>query len=323
MRVIMLGAGGVGAYLGGLLARARHDVLFIDRWQDHVDAMNRDGLAVTGEESFVVAGMAATTNDPQLWPSADLLILATKTTDSIPALKLVAGIDVSCAVSVQNGFDVSDPLIAAFGRDRVVGMITLVSGSLMAPGVVRGFHGDRPTFFGELHGEPSSRVKELVTAFEPTGLSLVLADDIASVRWSKLIWWIPLVVVPAAARLAWGAAFTQPDLAVLFTRIQRECAAVAAHEGYQPRDYPTIAIAERLRMPFERAVEDVLAMGRRFIAEGMGSYEVAMLLDLKNRRRTEADGTAGVIVRTAHRAGIEVPHTEFAWRLIRGVEGTF
>jgi ketopantoate reductase len=76
-------------------------------------------------------------------------------------------------------------------------------------------------------------------------------------------------------------------------------------------------------LPFDRAVEDVLVMGRRFIAEGMDSYEVAMLLDLKNRRRTEIDNTAGVIVRTAQRASIEVPYTEFAWRLIRGIEGTF
>jgi ketopantoate reductase len=76
-------------------------------------------------------------------------------------------------------------------------------------------------------------------------------------------------------------------------------------------------------MPFETAVEDVLAMGRKFIAEGMDSYKVAMLLDLKNRRRTEIDNTAGVIVRKGQRAGIEVPYTEFVWRLIRGIESTF
>jgi 2-dehydropantoate 2-reductase len=323
MRVVILGAGGVGAYLGGLLARAGHDVLFVDRWRDHVDAINQAGLRVIGEESFTSAGMATTTPDLATWPSADLLILATKTTDSAEALAAVAGMKVQCVASVQNGLDVSEPLIAAFGRDRVIGMITLVSGSLVEAGVVRGFHGDRPTFFGELDGRASTRVKELMAAFEQTGFPLKLADNITTVRWSKLIWWIPLVVVPAAARLTWGEAYTQPDLAVLFTHIERECASVATQLGYEPRDYPAIAIARRLRMSFDDAVADVLDMGRGFIADGMGEYEVAMLLDLKNRRRTEINNTAGVIVREAHRLGLEVPYAEFAWRLIRSIEATF
>jgi 2-dehydropantoate 2-reductase len=323
MRVVILGAGGVGAYLGGLLARVGHDVLFVDRWREHVEKINQEGLSVIGEESFTARGVATTAPDPSQWPSADLLILATKTTASQEALQPVAGMDIECAVSVQNGFDVSEPLVAAFGPERVSGMITLISGSLMGAGVVRGFHGDRPTFLGEIAGTSSPRAEVLMQAFAPTRLQLLLTDDITAVRWSKLIWWIPLVVVPSCARLTWGEAYVQSDLAILFTHIQRECASVALGMGYEPRDYPSIAIARRLQMSFDDAVADVLEMGRGFIAGGMETYEVAMLLDLKNRRRTEIDNTAGVIVREAHRLGLTVPYTEFAWRLIRSMEATF
>jgi 2-dehydropantoate 2-reductase len=323
MRVVILGAGGVGAYLGGLLARAGNEVIFVDRWQEHVEIINRDGLSVIGEESFVARGAATTIPNLSEWPSTDLLILATKTTASQEALQLVRGTDIKCAVSVQNGFDVSDSLVAAFGPDRVKGMITLISGSLMGAGIVRGFHGGRPTFLGELTGPPTPCTDALMQALVPTGLRLVLADNITAVRWSKLIWWIPLVVVPSAARLTWGEAYVQTDLALLFTHIQRECVSVAIALGYEPHDYPSITIARRLQMSFDDAVADVLEMGRGFIADGMKAYEVAMLLDLKNRRKTEIDNTAGVIVREAHRLGLSVPYTEFAWRLIRSVEATF
>jgi 2-dehydropantoate 2-reductase len=323
MRVVVVGAGGVGAYLGALLARSGRDVLFVDRWSDHVNAINRQGLRVTGQEKFSVPAAAVRPDDPSIWPSADLLILATKTVDTADALRAVVGMNIDCAVSVQNGLDVSEPLIAAFGADRVAGMITLISGSLMEAGSVRGFHMDRPTFIGELSGAPSRHAHHLMEAFVPTGLRLILADDIPSVRWSKLIWWIPLVVLPAAARLTWSQAYAQRDLAILYTHVQRECAAVAAAVGYEPRDYPTIEIARRLEMPFDEAVEDVLRMGREFVAQGMGSYEVAMLLDLKHERKTEADMTCGAIVQAAQRRGLAVPYAEFAWRLIRAVEGTF
>jgi 2-dehydropantoate 2-reductase len=323
MKIVILGAGGVGAYLGALLARSGHDVLFVDRWQDHIGAINHRGLEVTGQETFTVSAGAVTPHEPGLWLSTDLLILATKTVDTDAALGAVANMQVACAVSVQNGLDISDPLIAAFGKDRVAAMITLISGSLVGAGAVRGFHVDRPTFLGELSGPPARHAEKIMEAFSPTGLRLILADDMPSVRWSKLIWWIPLVVLPAAARLTWGEAYTQRDIAILFTHIQRECAAVAAAVGYEPCDYPSIEIARRLTMTFDEAVDDVLDMGRQFVAQGMGSYEVAMLLDLKHGRKTEADTTCGAIVREAHRRGLAVPYSEFAWRLIRSIEATF
>jgi 2-dehydropantoate 2-reductase len=323
MKIVILGAGGVGAYLGALLARSGHDVLFVDRWQEHMDAVNRRGLEVTGQESFTVSAAAVTPQDPSIWPSADLLILATKTVDTDTALHAVADMEVGCAVSVQNGLDVSEPLVAAFGKNRVAATITLISGSLAGAGAVRGFHVDRATFLGELSGPPSRHTQSLMDAFAPTGLRLVPADDMAAVRWSKLIWWIPLVVLPAAARLTWGQAYAQRDIAILFTHIQRECAAVAAAVGYQPRDYPGIEIARRLAMSFDEAVDDVLEMGRQFVAQGMATYEVAMLLDLKHGRKTEVDTTCGSIVREAHQRGLAVPYAEFAWRLIRSVEQTF
>ena len=251
------------------------------------------------------------------------MILATKNADSIEALNLVHGLDVGWATSIQNGLDVHAGLMATFGKDRVFGMITLISGSLQGPGEVIGFWGDRPTFLGELDGQQSPRIEKLAEQFSAAGLKVIVPDHIESVRWTKMVWWIPLVVLPAITRLTWGEAFVQPDLAALYTRIERECAEVATALGHLVKNYDSMPVSHRLSLSFDEAVLDVLEMGRNLIAEGTGGKEVAMLLDLKKRRRTEAESTIGLIVKKAHKAGIPVPYTECAWRLIHSIESTF
>ena len=236
MKVLILGAGGVGGFLGALLARAGHELLFIDREQRHVDAINRSGLKVSGQESFTIQARATARPAREFWSSADLLILATKNIDSREALASIEALDVGWATSIQNGLDVHDGLIARFGKERVFGMITLISGSLRAPGEVIGFRGERATFLGELDGQQTTRLAELAEQLSLAGLKVVLPDHIDSVRWTKMVWWIPLVVLPAITRLTWGEAFVQPDLATLYTRIERECAEVASSFGHVVQD---------------------------------------------------------------------------------------
>ena len=323
MKVLILGAGGVGGFLGALLARAGHELLFIDQEKSHVDAINHFGLKVSGQESFTIQARAKARPARELWSSVDLLILATKYIDSCEALASIEELDVRWATSIQNGLDVHDRLIARFGKDRVFGMITLISGSLKGPGEVIGYWGERPTFLGEVDGRQSPRIEKLAGQLEAAGLKVIVPDHIESVRWTKMVWWIPLVVLPAITRLTWGEAFVQPDLAALYTRIERECAEVATALGHPVKNYDSMPVSKRLSLSFDEAVLDVLEMGRKLIAEGTRDKEVAMLLDLKKRRRTEAESTIGLMVKKAQEAGIPVPYTECAWRLIHSVESTF
>jgi 2-dehydropantoate 2-reductase len=322
MRILILGAGGVGGYLGALLARAGHEVLFVDRWQEHVDAINRAGLEVSGQESFV-ARAKAVTRLPERGIQSDLLILATKTADTEEALTLVSDLKVEWVTSVQNALDVSEKLRSCFGERCVFGMITLVSGSLIGPGRIKGFKGDRATFLGEIEGHRTARIVELSRLLSAAGLIVIVPDQIESVRWTKMVWWIPLVVLPALTQMTFGEAFVQPDLAALYVQIERECASVASALGHPPANYPGMEVSRRLSLPFEAAVADVVEMGRRFVAEGAGGYKVAMLLDLRKRRRTEAAHSLGLMVREARKAGISVPYTDCVWRLVRAIESRF
>src|SRR5688572_2436662 len=119
MNILILGAGGVGGYIGALLTRAGHAVTLVDRYRAHVDAINDGGLHVTGQESFTVRPTATSKPAAAAVGNVDLLVLATKSVDTAAALALVTGIPITSAASVQNGLDVNDPLIAAFGVERV------------------------------------------------------------------------------------------------------------------------------------------------------------------------------------------------------------
>ena len=323
MRVLILGAGGVGGFLGALLVRVGHEVLFVDRASEHVQAINRSGLKVSGQESFTIQARATSRPAREVWSCADLLILATKNADSLEALNLVHGVEIQWATSIQNGLDVHAGLITDLGKERVFGMITLISGSLQGPGEIIGFWGDRPTFLGELDGRQSPRITKLAEQLSAARLKVIVPDHIESVRWTKMVWWIPLVVLPAITRLTWGEAFVQPDMAVLYTRIERECAEIASALGHLAKNYDSMPVSRRLSLSFDDAVLDVLKMGRNLIAEGTGGKEVAMLLDLKKGRRTEAESTIGLMVQKAQEAGIPVPYTECAWRLVHSIESTF
>ena len=98
---------------------------------------------------------------------------------------------------------------------------------------------------------------------------------------------------------------------------------MASALGHLVKNYDGMPVSRRLSLSFDEAVLDVLEMGRSLIAEGTGGKEVAMLLDLKKRRRTEAESTIGLIVKKAQEAGIPVPYTECAWRLIHSIESRF
>jgi 2-dehydropantoate 2-reductase len=326
MKIIIIGSGGIGGYIGGKLAQAGHELLFVDRWAEHVTAINQQGLQVSGEEDFTIRAGAATSVAPERWGDAELLILATKYRDTPAVLAQIAQLPVRYVTTIQNGLNQHLPLLETFGAARTVGMITLTSGSLLGPGQIRGYTNGRPTFVGPVVNNSmvdQPGVSFLHSLLAATTLPLHRVESIPALGWCKMIWWIPLGLVPVVTRLTWREAYTQRDGAILFTQIERECAAVAQALGHEIRDYPALSLQRRLAMRFDEAVDDTLAWGQRMVQEGMADYKAAMLLDLERRRRTEVEASAGVIVGEAERLGMAVPYTEFAWRAIRLVEATF
>jgi 2-dehydropantoate 2-reductase len=290
MRIAILGAGGVGGYFGGLLARDGHEVSVLARGA-HLEALREQGLEVrTPEGSFTVNVQAA--DDPRELGAADLAIVAVKSyslSEVAPAARLLAenGADV---LPLLNGVEAADRLIASgVPAERVLGGIAEISAARVAPGVIE----RRSTFHriiaGELAGGISERTERITAAVRAAGAESRASADITADLWRKLAF----------------------------------IASMAAACGLARSPVGPIREAPLGRLLIERAVREVIAVGRARGVEALGEEDVArilafaesltpplkpsFLLDLESGGPTELDDLCGAVSRIGREVGVETP----------------
>jgi 2-dehydropantoate 2-reductase len=289
VRFAILGAGGVGAYYGGALARAGHDVTVLARGA-HLEAIRSRGLEVRTADGSFTARVAAT-DDPAALGPADAAVVAVKTysLDEIaPATARVArdGADV---VPLLNGVEAADRLAAAgVPKERIVGGLTHVSLARVAPGVVERRSPFAKVTLGELAGGTSERVRRIGAAFREAGAEVILSDDIRTDLWRKLAFISAMAAACGLARSPVGPVRDAPYGKLLFARAVREVGAVARARG--------VAVTE----------EDE-AKTLAFIESLGEALKPSFLLDLEAGGRTEIDDLCGAVSRLGREAGVETP----------------
>ena len=289
MRVAILGAGGVGGYFGARLAAAGHDVAFLARGA-HAEAMRRDGLRLESALGDVRIHPAAVFTDPGALGIAELVIVAVKLWDSAAAMAALPAMTgaTTAVVSLQNGIEKDELLAAAVGPRAVVGGVTYISATIAAPGVVRHVGALARLALGELGGEPSARIADLVAAFQAAGVAAEASPDVRRATWEKFVFLTAASAVNAVTRLPVGPLRRLPETRALFADALAEGVALAAAEGADlGRDF-----VER-----QMALLDGLAPETR----------ASMAQDLLRGRRLELEWLSGAIVRRAARLGLSTP----------------
>jgi 2-dehydropantoate 2-reductase len=320
-RVLVVGAGALGSVYGARLSQGGADVELLAR-EAHARAIDEAGGVVVerGDGSELVP-VRAEWRPERVHPASTVIVL-TKTTDTEAAL---AGLEhlrdhVDLAVSLQNGVEKDDVLASWCGRGAVVGGVSMVGGTLLAPGRVAHTL-DGGTILGELPRGRSERVERLATALEAGGLKAVVSDDIRAVEWAKLVHASPTMAVPALVRLPLHACLVSEPLAALYVTLVREGVAIASAAGVEvddePVGYPLRAIASA---PEHEAVALVRERGRALEAAGMTEIRVSMLQSVERGRRIEVDAVQGFLVREAARLGVEAPGTVACHRLLSGID---
>lgn len=316
MRVVVLGAGALGSVVGGCLALAGNQVVLLAR-PDQAAAIRRHGLKITGLKEVTVP--VAATADPSEVAEADLLLVTVKTRATSAALDSVAHLQAAAAASLQNGVVKNEQLAARFGPKAVVGASTIIGASLVAPGVAE-YTNDGWTYFGEPDGAISPRVERIVQMFNAAGLKTEVRQDIASVEWSKLCQVAPAMVLSAMTRLEYHKVCRQPDLAALHALIGRECAAVARASGVEVGNFAGFEAQTLADASLDEAVGILVRRGEMLEGTGRTNIRISMLQDLLAGRKTEIEETAGFVVRRARELGVPVPTTEFAYRVVKGID---
>ena len=324
MKILILGAGGWGAMVGGYLAQAGADVVMLFRRQTHVDEIKKNGsrLIIEKPEGEISVSVNATT-DPNEIDAVDLMIVAVKNHDTASALKSVRHVQVKAVASVQNGLGHAQQFREAYPQAEILRIVSRVAGSLINYGRVRRGDDDFPTWIGNPTQGITPLVQALATLFNKAGLPSDAVENIEEIEWCKLIWWTPSSIAAVLARLPQTEVMQSPDFAHLMVMMTRDMVRTAHALGVEVRDYPTIEVMDRCEGSVEEGVKNVIQQGKDWEMRGGKGYKQAMLLDIERERKTELEDTGIYIWKQAMEMGIDVPNLESGVRVVRGLERQF
>jgi 2-dehydropantoate 2-reductase len=296
LSVAVLGAGAVGCFYGGMLARAGHRVTLIGRPQ-HVQAIQANGLRMQ-TLSFDEAVPLAASTEASAVADADLVLFAVKSTDTETAgaqmrEHLQPGALVLC---LQNGVDNAERLRAVLPGVDVAAAVVYVATEMAGPGHLR-HHGR-----GELVIEPSPTSDVVARALIAAGVPTEVSDNVRGALWAKLILNCAYNALSAVGRIPYGELVQRPGVRDVMRDVVAECRAVAAADG--------------VNLP-----GDVDAAVRR-IAETMPSQFSSTAQDLMRGKPSEIDFLNGYVVRRGDALGVPTPANRVLWAAVKLAEGS-
>ena len=232
LKVAVVGAGGTGAYYGGALAKAGHDVTFIARGS-HLDAINKSGLQL----NTVLLGDfhldSPATDDMSSIGPVDLVIFAVKSWGTETAIADMAGLvgNNTLIISTQNGIDSERLLSDAFGKEHVLGCTATVSSMITSPGVVTQAGGPGSLVVGALTEGQSARVNDLATQCVAAGIAAETHENIELAIWEKFTFICALSGMTALTRKPIGEIFAQESTTQMYLQVLSEVAEVGRASG--------------------------------------------------------------------------------------------
>jgi 2-dehydropantoate 2-reductase len=294
LKVAVMGAGAVGCYYGGMLARAGHEVVLIARPQ-HVDAINKDGLRME-TTTFDEHVRLNASSDPGAVQGAQLVLFCVKSldTESAGALILPHLAPDALVLCLQNGVDNADRLRTVLPQHAVAAAVVYVATEMVGPGHVK-HHGR-----GELVIEPTSLSQAIAQALIAAGVPTEISSNVRGALWTKLIINCAYNAVSAIAQLPYGKTGVGEGIQEVMRDVVAECQAVAKADGVQVAGDVDAAI----RKIFETMPNQLSSTGH----------------DLSRGKRTEIDYLNGLIVRRGEALGIATPANRVLWALVKLLE---
>ena len=232
MNVLVMAAGSVGGYFGGMLARADNDVLFVARGEN-LAAITGRGLVVESATSgdFTVAAGAIERPDGS-W-TADLVLFCVKSYHNSVAIDTImpAVGPETTVLTLQNGIGSGDELSAAFGAQRVMLGAAYVEAAHPGPGLFQELGGQCRIVFAEQDGSPSQRGAEIERTFAEAGIDSEIAEDIEQALWNKLVYICGLSGMTCITHSSFAEVMDSPKTRDMTLGVITEAAAVGRAAG--------------------------------------------------------------------------------------------
>jgi 2-dehydropantoate 2-reductase len=304
VKIAIIGCGAMGSVYAGLLASAGNEVLAIDRWTDHVAAINARGLRLAGCSGARTVQIAAHESPPE--EPADMIVIAVKAAAAQAAAasaKRMLGPQ-TVVVTIQNGLGSSDVVAGELGPERLmVGIAGGFGASLKGPGQAH-HNGMQTIRMGAYGSLDFASVERAVAVWREAGFTAEPARDIAVMQWEKLICNVAYSAPCTLTGLTIGAVMDDPEIGPVSRAAATEAWTVARARG--------IAVK----------IDDPVAYVRSFGSK-IPRAKPSLLLDYEAGRRGEIDVINGAIPREGEKVGIEAPVNTTLVRLVRFQERDF
>lgn len=286
MKILVLGAGGIGGYFGGRMAESGADVTFLVRPKRRAQ-LDEDGLRI--ESPFGNARLEVkTVGAEDLRPGYDLVFFTCKEYDLESAMEAIApAMTGGCAVvPMLNGLSHFDRLDARFGRDNVIGGTCQINVALREDGVVVHDGKVHRLTFGERDGAKSARTEAFAALLAKTKFDHVLSDNIQQELWNKLVFLAALAATCCLFRGNVAEINSAPGGTAVMERAIATNLAIAAREGY----------------PLTDKVAD---FARARLVDRTGGWSASMLRDMETGKPTEGDHIVGFMLEKARAHGLD------------------
>ena len=293
-KIAVMGAGAVGCYYGGMLARAGHDVTLIGR-PNHVDAIQRDGLLLD-TQSFKEQVRLQASTEPSAVAGATLVLFCVKSTDTESAAAAIRPhlLPGALVLSLQNGVDNAVRLQAALPAQEVAASVVYVATEMPGPGHVK--HNGR----GELVIAASPSSAEAAALLIAAGVPTDISTNVMGALWAKLILNCAYNALSAITQQPYGKLVLGEGVQDVIRDLVNECLAVAQADG--------ITVPGDVWQAVER------------IAQTMPQQLSSTAQDLARGKRSEIDHLNGYVLRRGEVLGIATPVNRVMHTLVKLLE---
>mgnify|MGYP003851306383 CR=1 FL=1 len=293
MKILILGAGGVGGYFGGRLAEAGADVTFLVR-ERRAAQLAENGLVVRSKFGDIERPVQTVLRDTIPGPF-DVVILTCKAYDLEDAMDAIAPAvgEGTKIVPLLNGLAHMDALDARFGADKVLGGVCHISATLSPEGEVRHLNPMQGVTVGDRSGGACEAGATIAAFLKDTPVKVVESDTIALSMWEKFVMLTSLAANTCLMRASVGDIMETAEGEAIVLETVAECARVAEASGFPPRD-------------------KVLAQAKTFQTETGSPVSASMLRDIEKGGPTEGKHIVGDMVERAKAQGIATPNLRLA-----------
>ena len=303
MNITIIGAGAMGSLFGSFLARSGENVLLIDIWQEHVNAINSKGLGVEFDGKISRIDLQASSNILDALKS-DLVIIFVKSTQTqqaaAQAVKCIN--DKGVVLTLQNGMGNADIISQLVDTDKVIAGTTSHGATILEPGLIR-HAGIGPTLIGMWSNNNNFELENIKNVFCNAGIDTKIEDDIHLVVWKKLIINVGINAITALTGIKNGSILDSPPTGELVRSAVKEACDVAMAHGV-------------------KLVDDMAEQVFK-VAAATGPNRSSMGQDVNHKRQTEIDAINGAIVCLAQKKEIPVPINQTLTALIKTLQKNY